>query len=126
MVKSDADRRRSVGIGVGVGFVDVANVFADPCRARLADPPVGPTVDDLVSALADLPGDATTAIDVVIDGFDGKQIEFTLPDYTQDPDCVPFYLWRYERQRCPVPVGGASAPTSTTECGSSTSTAPGS
>ena len=62
--------------------------------ARLADPPVGPTVDDLVSALADLPGDATSASDITIDGFDGKQIEFTLPDYTQDPDCVSFYLWQ--------------------------------
>ena len=55
-----ADPRHVVGIGVGVGFVDVDNVFADPCRARLADPPVGQTVDDLVTALADLPGDATT------------------------------------------------------------------
>ncbi len=98
MLKSDADRGplSVVGIGVGVGFVDVDNVFADPCRARLADPPVGQTVDDLVTALADLPGDATTAIDVTVDGFDGKQIEFTLPDYTQDPDCVPFFLWRYD------------------------------
>jgi hypothetical protein len=45
-------------------------------------PPVGPTIDDLASALANLPGvDATAARDVTIDGFDGKQIEFTVPDY---------------------------------------------
>jgi hypothetical protein len=45
-------------------------------------PRVGPTVDDLVSAWADLPGvDATAARDVTIDGFDGMQIEFTVPDY---------------------------------------------
>ena len=79
---------------VGVGFWNVANVYADPCGVRLADPPVGPTVDDLASALADLPGDATTASDIVVDGFPGKQIEFTLPDFTQDPDCVSFYLWQ--------------------------------
>jgi hypothetical protein len=43
---------------------------------------VGPTVDDLVSAWANLPGvGATAARDVTIDGFDGKQIEFTVPDY---------------------------------------------
>ena len=95
MVKSDSRPGPPlVTNGAGVGFVDVGNVFVDPCRARLADPPVGETVDDLVSALADLPGEAATAIDVTLDGFDGKQIEFTLPDYTQDPDCVLFWLWR--------------------------------
>ena len=110
-----------------MGFVDVDNVFADPCRARLADPPVGETVDDLVTALADLPGDATAAIDVTIDGYDGKQIEFTLPDYTQDPDCVTFFLWRSTTVAVPCTrIFGPRAPTSTTECGSSTSTAPGS
>ena len=110
-----------------MGFVDVNNVFADPCRARLADPPVGETVDDLVTALADLPGDATAAIDATIDGHDGKQIEFTLPDYTQDPDCVPFFLWRSTTVAMPCTrIFGPRAPTSTTECGSSTSTAPGS
>ena len=129
VVKSDADPTLDAGRdGVGVGFVDVDNVFADPCRARLADPPVGPTVDDLVTALADLPGDATTAIDVTVDGFDGKQIEFTVPDYTQDPDCVTLLPLAVRRQqRRPVPGWlGRTAPTSTTECGSSTSTAPGS
>jgi hypothetical protein len=43
--------------------------------------PVGPTVDDLVSAWANLPipgVDATAARDVTIDGFDGKQIEFAI------------------------------------------------
>ena len=44
--------------------------------------PIGPTVDDLVSAWANLPGvDATAPRDVTIDGFDGKQIEFAVPDY---------------------------------------------
>ena len=113
---------------VGVGFFDVGNVFADPCRARLADPPVGPTVDDLVSALADLPGDATAAIDITVDGFDGKA------DRVHGPRLHPRPRLRHvlslavrRQQRRPVPgYLGRRAPTSTTECGSSTSTAPGS
>ena len=50
----------------------------------LVDPPVGPTVDDLVSAWANLPDfAATAAVDVTVDGYAGKQIEFTVPDYTE-------------------------------------------
>lgn len=46
------------------------------------DPPVGPTVDDLASAWSDLPAfDSTAPIDVTVDGFDGKMVEFTVPDY---------------------------------------------
>ncbi len=86
-------------------FHDIANVYADPCAVRLADPPVGPTVDDLVSALADLPGDATTASAIDNGRFDGQQMEFTLPDYTQDPDCVSFYLWQFAGDSRAIPGG---------------------
>ena len=35
-----------------------------------------------------MPGfNATAATDITVDGFNGKQIEFTVPDYTQDEDC---------------------------------------
>ena len=48
---------------------------------ELVDPPVGPTVDDLVSAFANMPGLApTAAVDITVDGYVGKQIEFTVPD----------------------------------------------
>ncbi len=69
-----------------VGFDNVANIYTDSCPSVLVDPPVGPTVDDLASAWANLPGfHATAAIDITVDGFPGKQIEFTVPDYnTQD------------------------------------------
>ena len=47
----------------------------------LLDPPVGPTVDDLVAAWANLPDfAATAAVDVTVDGYAGKQFEFTVPD----------------------------------------------
>ena len=71
--------------GAGVSFMTVSNLYADPCQWVLVDPPVGPTVDDLVSALANVPGvNATAAVDVTIDGYVGKQIEFTVPDYKKD------------------------------------------
>ena len=67
----------------GVVFDYVANIYTDSCPSVLVDPPVGPTVDDLASAWANLPGfDATAASDITVDGFHGKQIEFTVPDYT--------------------------------------------
>ena len=74
---------------IGVVFVDAGdNFYTHYCRsARRISAPVGPTIDDLVSAWANLPGvDATAARDVTIDGFDGKQIEFTVPTYTEE-DC---------------------------------------
>ena len=61
------------------------NVVADPCdpsRAPL-DPPVGPSVDDLVEAISGLPGfEATNAVEVLVDGFRGKEIEVTAPAST--------------------------------------------
>ncbi len=73
---------------VGVLFDVVANIYTDSCPSVLVDPPVGPTVDDLASAWANLPGfDATAASDITVDGFHGKQIEFTVPDYNSE-DCA--------------------------------------
>ena len=74
--------------GVGDGaFVlfdgNITNIYTDGCQWTLLDPPVGPTVDDLVAAWADVPElAATAAVDITVDGYPGKQIEFTLPDYT--------------------------------------------
>ena len=74
--------------GVGDGaFVlfdgSITNIYTDGCQWTLLDPPVGPTVDDLVAAWADVPElAATAAVDITVDGYPGKQIEFTVPDYT--------------------------------------------
>ena len=68
-------------------FDIVANIYTDSCPSVLVDPPVGPTVDDLASAWANLPGfNATAASDITVDGFHGKQVEFTVPDYNEE-DC---------------------------------------
>lgn len=63
-----------------LSFEIVDNVVADPCSTELLDPPVGPTVDDLVEALSSLDGfEATAAADVSIDGYNGKQFILTAP-----------------------------------------------
>jgi hypothetical protein len=73
-----------------VNFFDVSNVFADGCQRVPVDPPVGQTVDDFVSALANLVGFApSAAADVTVDGYVGKQIEFNVPG-----ECDTFALWR--------------------------------
>jgi basic membrane lipoprotein Med (substrate-binding protein (PBP1-ABC) superfamily) len=81
---------------ISVSFWDVGDIYADPCQWVLVDPPVGPTVDDLVSAWANIPAlDATTAIDVTVDGYEGKQFELTIPDF-DEADCRlgRFGLWQ--------------------------------
>jgi hypothetical protein len=47
-----------------------------------ADPPVGPSVDDLATALGELPPFRVTSPpkDVTIYGYSGKHLELTLPD----------------------------------------------
>jgi len=69
--------------GRGISLLIVDNVVVDPCDASRAqlDPPVGPSVEDLVNAISNLPGfEATDVIDITLDGFDGKQFEVTAPD----------------------------------------------
>lgn len=70
---------------MAVGILVADNVVADPCSPELLDPPVGPTVDDLVAAISSLNGfEATAPLDVTVDGFDGKQFTVTAPN---TPDC---------------------------------------
>jgi hypothetical protein len=68
-----------------VGFSIVDNVVADPCSdqesAELLDPPVGPSVDDLVTAISSLEGyEATAPEDVTVSGFSGKEFTLTAPE----------------------------------------------
>ena len=78
-----ADGWSAFGEGAGVLFDSVSNIYAEGCRWVLVDPPVGPTVDDLVGAFANVPDFAATeAVDVTVDGYAGKQFEFTVPNYT--------------------------------------------
>jgi hypothetical protein len=63
-----------------VGFAIIDNVVADPCGTALKAPPVGPSVDDLVTAISGLNGfKVTSPVDITLDGYAGKQIEVTTP-----------------------------------------------
>lgn len=73
----------------GVGLFDilvgahrVGNVYTGGChwQGTALDPPVGPTVDDLATALAAQGGPSTPAPrDVTIGGYPGKKVELSLP-----------------------------------------------
>jgi hypothetical protein len=68
---------------VGMSITTVVNLVTDGCRDHLAaDPPVGPSVDDLVTALSKLdPFEVTTAPeDVTMYGYRGKHLEWTVPE----------------------------------------------
>lgn len=80
----------------GAVFDRVGNIFSDPCQWVELDPPPGPSVDDLVAAFASVPGlDVSAATDVTVDGFHGKEIEFTVPDFTEG-ECTDGYfaIWQ--------------------------------
>ena len=66
-----------------VSITTVSNLVTQGCRDHSwADPPVGPTVDDLATALADLAPFRVTSPpeDVTIYGFSGKHLEWTVPN----------------------------------------------
>ena len=66
-----------------LSVVAVDNLYVDPChweRGRL-DPKLGPTANDLTTALeAQWPAGSTTSRDVTIGGHVGKFVEMTVPD----------------------------------------------
>jgi len=74
------------GANGGVQFLIVDNVVEDPCFETLRDPPVGPSVDDLVTALSGLSRfTATTPVDITVDGYAGKEFTLTAPSV---PGCT--------------------------------------
>jgi hypothetical protein len=67
-----------------IGFQVVENVVADPCGAGLLDPPVGPSVDEMVAAISSLDGfEASAPTDVTVDGFSGQEFQLTAPAETR-------------------------------------------
>ena len=68
---------------VMVSITTVTNLVRHGCRDHSwADPPVGPSVDDLAAALADLAPFRVTSPpkDVTIYGYRGKYLQLTVPD----------------------------------------------
>ena len=68
---------------VALNFFDVKNVVTDGCTDHsAAQPPVGPTVDELVQAAAALPPFVLSSPpeDVTVDGYAGKHLTLRVPD----------------------------------------------
>jgi len=65
-----------------VSFWLVGNVYRDPCdRGTLPDPPIGPTVDDLVSALdAQVNTDMSPVVEMEIGGYPAKVVTLAWAD----------------------------------------------
>ena len=92
----------------------IDNVYPDPCQSAAgpADPPTGPTVDDLITALRGLTGfESTVPTDITIDGHAGKRFAVST---TIDPgadgcdDNVWLSLWETPGGGDPAKVPGAS------------------
>ena len=72
--------------GADLMFFRGGGLFSDPCLTEqeaeaAADVPVGPTVDDFVTALVDHPSlDVSSPVDVKIAGFSGKYLDLLVPD----------------------------------------------
>jgi hypothetical protein len=65
---------------VALTFWDVAEAYGHPCdwAGSLFDP--GPAVRDLADALTEIPlRNATTPVDVTVDGYSGSYLEWTVP-----------------------------------------------
>jgi hypothetical protein len=94
----------------GLAFYDVGNIYSDPCRWILLDPPMGPTVDDLVEAFEESSMfQATPATDVTVDGFPGKYFQVTVPDYDEET-CAKFGLYQEDGSTDVSPNLWAQAP----------------
>lgn len=79
---------RAAGLSVAVQFWKVDQVYGHPCQwsGTLFQP--GPTVDDLAKALGDRPvRKATAPIDVTVDGYAGKYLEWSVPADAEFSKC---------------------------------------
>jgi hypothetical protein len=72
--------------GADLMFLPPQGLFSDPCLTAAeaeaaADILVGPTVDDLVTALVDHPSlDVTSPVEVTLAGYSGKYVDLLVPD----------------------------------------------
>jgi hypothetical protein len=85
-----AERGAGAPSGAGLSFWVVANVYKDPCRwnATLADPAIGPAVDDLVASLAAQRGHPSgQRLKVPFDGFEATELQMTVPPRVDVSSC---------------------------------------
>jgi len=79
--------------GMAIRFYRTRDLYVDPLSPSdgLLDPPVGPSVEDLVNAMVGHPDWTTTGPEAItIDGYAGQVVHVTLPPGTSD--ATPFFL----------------------------------
>jgi hypothetical protein len=80
--------------GAGLGFFRGGSLYSNLCptRSGVPDIPVGPTVDDFVTALVEHPLlDATEPVDVTLGGYAGRYLELQLPP---DVSACNHFVWQ--------------------------------
>lgn len=88
--------------GSGIRFYTVGNLLNNPSSYAdgLQDPPVGPTVDDLIEAIVEqAEWTSSTPSDTTIGGYQAKHVRITIPDGAElDPREIggAFYLFQDE------------------------------
>jgi hypothetical protein len=81
----------------GVAFTVGEQLYADPCHADkgFVKPAPGPSVDDLATVLAHMPGlAATTPAVVTVGGYQGKQLTLTAPANASGCTDGSFGVWQ--------------------------------
>lgn len=81
-----------------ISFGTVGQTYSDPCKyqSTALDPPLGPTVQDFVTALGQQVGsNATTPSAATIDGFSGQALQIEIPVGIDAPNCEgrEYRLW---------------------------------
>jgi hypothetical protein len=82
--------------GMAIRFYTIPNLAANPLShsAGNLDPPVGPTVDDMVQAIVTHPAwTATEPTDITIDGHTGHLVTITIPVDAELPADDTFYFY---------------------------------
>ena len=85
--------------GMALAILDVETLYSDPCHGtslsdEAGDLVVGPTVDDLVTALADHPAwEASEPTNVTLGGYAGERIDLQLPSDVASCDRGQFLPW---------------------------------
>lgn len=86
--------------GAAVTFHMVEGLYADPCEATGSGDPdvaVGPSVDDLVTALGSQPTyESSAATDVTVDGYPGKRLDLQLPSDIDFATCDDGQFWVWD------------------------------
>ena len=81
--------------GMAIGFNKVDRMYSDPCHGTaVTDIEVGPTVDDLVTALSDHTAwETSTPEDVTLGAYSGKRVDLQLPADVASCDNGEFYVF---------------------------------